>query len=483
MSDFELYYRLPVTALQFTGTVTTTVDTVLGGDPTTTPNATIAITTIASANQRRLVLENGLLRDSTASIVLTEDSRLTSTDLTTTGQVGKTIVGIVGAAAHVAALAAPALLAALAQPAAAGTPDEELTPEQKVAAAYAAASNPPGSNRDVAEARASYAGLVQDAIEKIAELGPLLLTTEDAAERKEVLRQLTAVEQQLPIWSAQLDKLNAHFQAWRQTTLKQTTESHSATLSLDHLRNAGARVENGVMSFEQRSEWGPTAAERWARFGLMATIPYVTPKEIPNPGDKNTIVVVIPRTETLSIWQREGDRAVLVQKFQQLVVDDACATRTFTLDSSWFSRREMSLRFSDLGALTGISGTADSSAAAVAGLLGQLPGTVAGAVGDASKLRTAWSGLKNAGLDAELARVRSEVDLRTQQQSLAGLAATDADYAKLETLKQQADVVTQLKTLGDALPDSARDAALAQELAAVKAQLAALQAATALGGA
>src|SRR4051812_5488775 len=104
MSRLELDYALPVTAFHFTGTVTTTVDSILGGDIPPVSSGTVATSVVAGYQRFRLRISGGFLKDTSVAFAVTDDGRLTSADVTRTGQAGKALLGVVSGAASIAGL-------------------------------------------------------------------------------------------------------------------------------------------------------------------------------------------------------------------------------------------------------------------------------------------------------------------------------------------------------------------------------------------
>ena len=180
---------------------------------------------------------------------------------------------------------------------------------------------------------------------------------------------------------------------------------------------------------------------------------------------------------TLTVWEKAADGTPLLRESKPyLVMDGACALETFTLKESRWAKRSTSVKFSDLGALTSYSSSADSSAAAVADTLGSLGGTVGDSLETAVKINTQLDALRSHGADQQLAKLKQQVDAKQQEITLAGLAVTEKDSAELERLKQQAAILEQRKAIaGDPAPSAAD-----QQLAALDAQAKLLDAQRAL---
>lgn len=463
-SSLTLEYALPVSALRFNGAVTTTYDTLLDADPTHARSGTVTLDVVAGKHRRHAVFRDRLLRDTSASFTVTEDGRLLSANVETTGQVGKVVLGVAAAAANIAGLAAgvpPGVLGGFLK-----TEGEDLTPDQRVAAAYAAAFP------DVAVLRQKYEALVRQAVSDIAETAERLFAATDYAARANLLSRLAIAERQLPVLRSELARLELHYGAWRAGTLSQHTETHERVVTLDTLRAAGVHVDaDGEVQFDAQAG---EVRDLWELLGLTVVMsPSGSALEVPQPDGDNVILVREPRVATLFVYERGGDgRARLQRSVEQLVIDSACPTRAVELSSSWFAKRSGTLTFSALGNLTGLSHSAGSSAAAVAGTLGELPETVAGSLETATKIRASWVGMHDARLDEELARTKKDIELKQQQLTAAGLAATSDQHAELARLTQQADMLAKRKLIGDAgLDAGARNvSALKQEVELLKGQ-------------
>ena len=174
MSDHSIDYRLPVSALRFSGTWTKTADTILE-TTAVLRSGTVELDVIGGYVSRTLKLHEGFLKDTKASFTVTDDGRLSDLDVTTTGQVGKVLLGVTAVAANIAGLFAgfpPGVLAAVEKKGDTG----ELTPEECVVKAYIAARKGNAESRDSPQpVRGARVGGRQ------ADRGELAAVAEDAA--------------------------------------------------------------------------------------------------------------------------------------------------------------------------------------------------------------------------------------------------------------------------------------------------------------
>ena len=470
MADLELEYALPLSALHFTATVNVTKDSVRGGPPARVATGAVALSVVADRRRQCLKLDGGWLVATSAAFELTDDGRLTSADVTYTGQAGKVVLGAASLAANIAGLVAgvPGLGAFAVRSKAALEGEEVRPPEDPVAARYLR------DHRPEALLRGRYERLVAVAVEGIAEGFETALRATGEAERSAALGHVRLLEQSLPSLRRELARLDAHFKAWRAATIEEWTEEHDEILTLDSLRAAGVEIRAGGDIAFSDEDAGREARRLWELTGLTVTLdPERTPNPLPESVGNDSVIVREPRVAVLSVYERTPDgKARLQRTVEQLVMDSACPFREVELDKSWFADRTGTLKFSALGGLVGITQKRTSAAAAVADTFADLPARISSGLDEAKKIRTTWGDLQSLQLDQQLARTKKEVELKQQQLAKAGLVATETDWAELERLKQRAEILAQRKAIGDAsLDDSAREVtALKQQVEALKAQ-------------
>jgi hypothetical protein len=443
VTAYELSYALPVSCIGVDGTVTHTVDRVL--DTTDRlPEVAVTLHVHGIVRNQTLRIRTGALRDTSVSFELQQDGRLRSTSAESTGQLGRTLLGVAGAGAALAAVVTGAgPVAGLAGAATAGIvggreiagPDRlqprEQTPEQKVATAYRLA------HREVAEARERYGALIDRASEELAAAVGQVLAGEGATSMAEV-RRLRAV---LKILRAEIAPLNEHFKAWRATTIGTRTERHQRCFSLDALRAARVEVGRDTVAFAGVAEAAVRAA--WTELGVVVTMdPPGQPVADAESTRQNAIVVRYPRRVRLAVYEKVDGRPVLREERPHLVVDAASETGVVPLRRSLWARRSVGLKFGELGVLTSYAQGSTSSLAAIGDTAGALPAAIAGGLEQGAKLDAAH-------LDAQLDMATTRVKLKQQELAAAGLAATEADYAELRKLKQEAAMATARKTIQD----------------------------------
>jgi hypothetical protein len=491
-------YRLPMTHVRFSGTVTDSYDTILKKQLHASPNAIAEIMVMADSSKWcEAKIKHGFFRDTAVSFEFTEDARLTTASSEVTGQAGKLVLGVIGVAATAAGVVLG--LPGLAVAAAAGTiaagkatgettfareeKPAEQTDEEKVYDAYKKAHG------DVADLRLELAKTQVELKQEMAATAAALASATDTSERTRLLRQLRSSKEALQIAGDEATKLDRHFAEWRASTIKTTTTDYDFTVPLTDLRNC--KLENGAIQVAS----GSVLQVIWDRLGL-AVIPVELGSEqgldepeaasVPANGDdpKSSVFVRVPRKLRLDIYRKDDDKALLHRSREYLVMDDKCSVREIDLPKRrLFSKESKTLKFGPGGSLVAVSTASTAAATAAAEIASGLPAGVSGGLEQSKKILDQLSGLSTAAVDQQLAAIKKQVELKQQALVLAGLNATDQQYAELERLKQEAAILEnrQKVAIGQAtLPDAADLARLKQEVESLKSQLERIQTAKAL---
>jgi hypothetical protein len=483
-------YRLPMTHVRFSGTVTDSFDSILMKQLPASPVAVAEMVVMAdSSTWCEAKIKHGFFRDTAVSFEFTEDARLTSASSEVIGQAGKLVLGVVGVAATAAGvvLGLPGLAAA----AAAGTiaagkaieeakpsiaPDEkpaEQTDEEKVYNAYKKAHG------DIADLRLELTKTQVTLKQDMGTTAAALASTTDPSERTRLLRQLRSSKEALQIAGDEATKLDRHFTEWRASTIKKTTADYDFTVPLTALRDC--KLVNGEIHVSS----GSVLQVVWDRLGLAVIPVELGPEEgadegeaarVPAKGDdpKSSVFVRVPRKLRIDIY-RKDDEALLHRSREYLVMDDKCFVREIDLPKSrLFSKESKTLKFGPGGSLIAVSTASTAAATAAAEIASGLPAGISGGLEQSKKILDQLSGLSTAAMDQQLAAIKKQVELKQQELVLAGLNATDQQYAELERLKQEAAILENRQKVAVAqatLPDAADGARLKQEVELLKAQL------------
>ena len=94
-------YHLPLSCVRVTATVAETTDTILHGRPRRSPQATVTLDVIGDEASLTASITSGWVSDTNVAFKLTDDGRLVSSAVESSGELGKIVVGAVGVAATV----------------------------------------------------------------------------------------------------------------------------------------------------------------------------------------------------------------------------------------------------------------------------------------------------------------------------------------------------------------------------------------------
>jgi hypothetical protein len=477
-------YRVPVSCVRISATITDVCDSILGTH-TRTPEATIKLEVIGGAELKARI-DSNWLSDTSVAFSMTDDGVLVSGSVDSTGEAGKVVLGVVsvGAALAGAVLGSPAAVGALANLTHLNALRENLerdyvlppTPTDRddpVIAAFARAKP------EVYLMRKRYAELVEELQARIAGVLEGLSEIEEPADRREAMSRLDSDRKALEVARSESQRLDEVFNAWRALTLTTHTETHEILLTLDEIRLSGARIdENRRPVFEaadNRPAQGAKAKAEaiWRDLGVVVVLPDAQDREgephVPTqPRKHNKLVVRAPRRVTLDLYKRDDAHpaheqngriraagtspaatAVLVDSKPQLVMDELGELQTLMFRKSIWAKKSGSLKFSSLGALTGVATTRAAEAAALAETAQEIPGKVAGSLEQTKKLYDDVEALRDRSADARLVELKREVALKQNEISLAGLHATEAQAAELKRLQQEEAILKTKKAIAD----------------------------------
>lgn len=475
MGSQEIAYWLPVSALRLTGTRTVTVDKVLPDAKTSTSWASTAeLHVVADQTGPQLLakLHAGWLNNTNVELAFSEDGRLTSASSDTSGAAVPLVKGVVVAGAAVTGfLVAGGPGAALAAAGAIRRADEalrlvelHLDPDAELEAAEdtRAALDPVMaayerdhrqealllelSTRQVGEAETYLAAARGEAI-----ADPSLAKLAELRRREEVLRGARE----------ELSRLRRHFDLWRASKVSTHSEAFEHVVPLDKLWDPPPALAEGKLV------WGGTAPERaqllWQQLGLLPVVTTLDGAAPPEPATAPTgayagVYVRRPRRVQVTIYRRTSDgdgwSAELVSSQVHDVVDDRSEVAKVPFRSSVWSRRRTAIELSEAGTLVRFEHTTTASAQEIGTALVELPASVVSGLEQAGKLRDQLDTLQDKDRELELARIRREVAMKKEQLELAGLTATEGDYAELKRLEQQVSLLEHRRSVATATATS-----------------------------
>jgi hypothetical protein len=523
-SGSSVYYRLPISAFRFTGTRSVTKDAV--DDQTSRAwESSAELVVVADEAGPELVASTraGTWASADVALRFSADGRLTAASSESTGGAIPLVKGVVVAGATAAGflfggplgafaanrttssaaetfgrLAVDDGLRSLAQ----SVVDEaDAVPEDPVMAAYREAHPEAWLHLTRSIER------VLDAERRLADV----LTEAVADPTRVTLRKVALHEEAVALAQAELARRRQHFAVWRATTLTTTSVDHEHLLTLDEVRAFDATILPGGTTLRWGTSGAPQRAQTlWDDLGILPVVTSVDGSPLPEP----TAVATPTHTDGRGVWVRRP-RRVRVTLYRRVpsettweaeqvstevhdVVDGASEVTWVPFKRSAFARRQTAVEFHDGGTLASFTYGASSSAETIGGALGELPASVVSGLEQAGKLRDQVAALQDKEREQQLARAKREVELKQQELELAGLTATEADFAELKRLEQEATLLEKRRSVATAsatsdevagevarltqqleLADARRAARIEEELREVKDTLARLEVLTA----
>jgi hypothetical protein len=457
MSTTEVTYYLPKSVIRLSATVKTTTDE-LSSDPIApeTSDWKAELLTVADNNRGRTVtLGTSWLFDYGIKLAMSEDGRMTSASLDSTGQLGTVLASAAGLAVSIASAATfglPGVLSRLVPGAGEAITREDLdgsTEEPGDPVAHRYHEEHPEEFRRLTELKAEYTE-AQDAVTAARRAHrKAAAATRDQAWRD--YRQLIKAANDV---SSELDRAKLMFTTWRASKQKTTEVVHECRLAVADL----PVLEHESLTLDYRMKEGADPAEKfYAEVGYLVCLTERPPGGGMIPAGATTsdarLSVVQPRAVTLVTVRKGTDGNPQVTGYQRvLVVDEHCSEVSVPIRKSLFARRNTAVTLSELGALVGLELGGTSSAAGAAAAATGVRTEALAALESAEKARKSLDTLSAADAEAELAGLKRELAIEEQRLLLAGQAATASDYARLQWLKQQVDIKEARAKLGGPIP-------------------------------
>lgn len=397
MSDQEhLHYWLATSAVEFTGTHTTTVPA-HGGATADEYHSDASLTTRADLVQPAVALAvKDHFADSKISLGLTDDGRLTSSALESLGE-GAILLG--SAASLVTSAVADAAAAAkivAAQIEEGGEAAEEPFARQDLLDDLTRSEN------DLAARLVSLAAQIA---------GSDGGTPRPAAPGPE---DLSALSSALELVSQQRDRLTKEKVAWESAG---HTVSKASSYTLDV-----ADLPTGS-HFNPHQEMADAAKKVWADLGVMTSVvddhePQAHPIDnVPagddapfQPGAEDRLWYRLPRRVRLDMWKKTEDGPPeLVRSSHVEIIDKHCPHLSLPLGSSgWFGRDTVSVKMGALGTPVLLSSDRDPGLANAATALAKVPTLISTGITDASGIATAWQALDPSAASRQTAALQAQ---------------------------------------------------------------------------
>ncbi len=431
----SITYRLPISWLVVTGNRRITTDELAPADKKQTASLAgveFKVVTTGDSTDRTITPPTGTLMTCKCSFGVAPDGRLTSASSDVTGQAGAALKSIASVAGTAAALA---LLGAAAAP-------SDDADKQQITDAYGAAY--PDQQATLVDLRAARKRLLDDLRRELAA---------QAADLGAVWRLRTL----LAVVDEQLAPVDAHFRAWRASKRTTSDEYFEIRITVDELPQQVAGQGGGTPALNPPT----TLQELWERFGMgvRASWPDGAAQAGAVGTNTGTVYTRRPRLLALDFVKQVGNAVVVTDRHWQYVASAASAVVAYQLEKSWLGHRSLSLTFDSDGFVSSVSTEGSSDLAAALAAAESIPTSFTNGLESGTKAYTDVQAARRASLEAELARVKDEVNLRSQQLLAAKDQATAADAVRLARLQQLQQILdAQAKIRG-------ADPALVAELA------------------
>jgi hypothetical protein len=258
--------------------------------------------------------------------------------------------------------------------------------------------------------------------------------------RLEALREVaTATE-------SRLATLEAHYATWlatRRTTVDDTFEIEVALKDLPQSLEMAHERYGDPGSVSTPLSAPLDLAGLWQRFGVGVIAQWTRRGDDvaawPPPGkvmSEKCLVVRKAEPLDLLVVEHHHEQPVITGRSRHLVADASSPHDELELKRSLFGRRSLTATLSDNGYLAGIDAEGAAILGEAAKALSGATGSVVGGLDSVNKLQSGLATARQAGLTAELARVKAQVELRQQELLAAGLDATEDQATELTRLTQ-----------------------------------------------
>jgi len=152
-----------------------------------------------------------------------------------------------------------------------------------------------------------------------------------------------------------------------------------------------------------------------------------------------------------------------------LVLDELCDHQSIDIRSGLFGEAKGACHSARTASWQRSTSAQKSAVAAAAEAFRKVPESVASSLETASKIADAVDKIRVRPSERAIARVTKQVELKQKELELSGLAATEADYAELLRLTQEAELLEKRKEIAGYSP--AAPSGVDREIAALKQEI------------
>ncbi len=515
MSDMKkVRYRLPVSRVRFSGSVTTVTDTALSGpgEPGTVTCHRAGDAKLVIAGDEpihTLRIESGRFQEIEAEIGLSEHMLLTGVSAQSAGQLGEavgTLLGVAATAIGIASGGGAGVVAATAgmmvrpfvrpdiaraKKAQGARTDEDLSYcglldlDPDVPAHLKAFCRYDAS---ACEALITYRTALEGISLAHARLAAEAATSDDSAARRRSTVRLEELEHSVSRLRSGAARVQRQLSAWMAGQVSERTEHFQFELDIIGLPRSKEMEEMDPVAFpcsdgdattsvSANAEW----EEVWRTLGIMVSrsdesAPEFVSENQPHPSE-NVFLYREPESVALTFWRADGNgRPRRAGTLNALVTGDFCHTRSLEISQSRTGKRSITAEFGPTGGLTKLGAKSSASASDAANAVAAARTGVGDGLGAASSILDKVDKLSSAEGARVVAALKREKERKELEIALAGSAASTASQAELRELESEIAVLSNRTKHSE----ESRKLALERELAEVRLETERLKALTAL---
>ena len=453
----KITYRLPCAVIVISGTVRRTLDKdrdvgkTLDGMQAELVSKTVQVRHQADdGSDRTVAVKGGWFFQYKSSFSFQEDGRLTKASSETVGagteliSAGATLAGTALAVAKVTFDAA-----------------EERQVEKRRKDRYTMAYE------NIAAERTALAEERTRLRTKLRELEAALI--DNPGDSAALQPQLQALRETQRLLDERIAALDAHYAAWLAGRVTSIDDQFELVVRLVDLpatiEDADAKFGGKALSDASPGVVPDDLGDLWRRYGLAVLAKWErvragTDQVVTTESDD--LIAREAEPITISVVEHVAEQPVVTSLSRHLVADTRSPLRIYRLKRSWFGRRSLAMSFSENGYLSGVDAEGVAALGEAAKALAGTPAALGSGVESFTKLQGGLTTARQAGLAAELSRVKSQVELRQQEILAAGLDVTAGDAARLARLKQLKEIFeaqTAIKDVDPSLVTAAKVAA------------------------
>ena len=457
----KITYRLPCAVTVISGTVRRTLDKdrdvgkTLDGMRAELVSKTVQVRHQADdGSDRTVTVKGGWFFQYKSSFSFQEDGRLTKASSETTGagteliSAGATLAGVALAAAKVTFDAA-----------------EERKVEKRRRDSYKMAYDEVAAERTVLAAERTRLRT------KLRELEAALI--DDPGDSTTLRPQLQALRETQRLLDERIAALDAHYAAWLAGRVTSVDDQFELVVRLVDLpatiEDADAKFGGKALSDASPGAVPDDPGDLWRRYGLAVLAKWERMRASTDQvvrTESDDLVAREAEPITISVVEHVSEQPVVTSRSRHLVADARSPLRVYRLNRSWFGRRSLAISFSENGYLSGVDAEGAAALGEAAKALAGTPAALGSGVESVTKLQSGLATARQAGLTAELSRVKSQVELRQQEILAAGLDVTAGDAARLARLNQLKEIFEAQTAIKDVDPSlvAAAKAAVVEDL-------------------